>query len=111
MRDVNVEEVVSTNDLRQALQNWATQREQVALLLQAVSLTLPAQSVLIHTLQGASRQDDAFLEKRFTELHLETVDRLAAELKELARSARHCQALRASYDQQQIRQASSIGRA
>ncbi len=97
----SVEQAVSTIDLKDALENWASQREQVALLLQAFSLTLPAHSILIHGMQ-ANRHDSDVTEKKFGDLHLESADRLAAELQELARRARHCQSLRASYDRQAV---------
>ena len=97
----SVEQVVSAIDLKDALENWASQREQVALLLQAFSLTLPAHSILIHGLQ-ANRHDSDAMEKKFGDLHLESADRLAAELQELARRARHCQGLLASYDRQDV---------
>jgi hypothetical protein len=96
-----VEQAVSASDLKDALKSWALQREQVALLMQAFSLTLPAHAILVHGMQ-ANRHDSDVTEKKFAELHLESADRLATELQELARRARHCQALRASFDRQGV---------
>ena len=93
----SVERVVSAIDLREALQSWDRQREQVGLIHQAFLLTLPKHSALIHSLQ-AHRHDYPAADMKFEELRLDAADRLAAELQELARRARHYQTLKAAYE-------------
>ena len=73
----------------------------MGLIHQAFLLTLPKHSALIHSLQS-HRHDYPVADMKFEELRLDAADRLAAELQELARRARHYQALKAAYESQPI---------
>lgn len=97
------------SDLGDALQGWDRQREQVGLIHQAFLLTLPRHSSLVHSLQ-AHRHDYPVADTKFDELRLDAADRLAAELQELARRARHYQSLKAAYESQETAD-SVVGRA
>lgn len=98
----HLENEIKPSDLSAALENWDIQRDNVALVQQAVSRTLPLHGLLVRSFQSQDQSIDEFA-SRIEELQLDSVERLATDLRELARLARRYFTLRVAYEGQQFK--------